>query len=688
MNPKSAHGLGYLVGRIVGYFVCLLCFVGQLTAAARQSETTQRTQSSVQDRSDLRTDPSVLAPTPSPSPSSSPTPCIGTLLAEDFENSTLGLFISTSTPVSAPGWSTVNTAAHGGSFSAFAPDINVISDQQLTLINPFGIPANASSAVLAFWHRFDFEGSGGNFFDGGVLETSTDGGKTWQDAGPNIIAGGYNGTISSNFSNPLAGRMAWGQNPNGTNFAQVLVNLLPYAGQNLLFRFREGTDVAVSSIGWWVDDIHVDIGTPCGTPTPTPSATASTSCAPLTLTGAITLNDPTQMDRLFRGNEPTNCGAPNTCSSLSGTYHYRSHTFVNTSSAPSCITTKITTECEGSNAIFAGAYLESFDPTNICTNNIGDTGMSPTNGSPVVFGYDVPSGATFVIVVAEVTANAGCEAYTVEISGLPCPTPTPGPAQALNISTRLRIDSGNNVAIGGFIITGTDRKTVAIRGIGPSLSASGVSDALADPTLELRSSNGVLIQANDNWQDEPLQEAQLSLLGLGLADADESGLVASLDPNAAYTAVLSGKNGEAGVGLIEIYDTDSRTGSHLSNISTRGFVLTGDNVIIGGFILRGSKDTQVAVRGLGPSLAVFGLSPVLYDPVLQLHDSEGTTLEINHDWQDDPSQATQLLDHGLGLPNGRESGIFQSLAPGAYTVILAGDDGGTGIGLIEVYNLQ
>ena len=313
--------------------------------------------------------------------------------------------------------------------------------------------------------------------------------------------------------------------------------------------------------------------------------------------------------------------------------------------------------------------------------------MSPMNGSPVTFGYNVPAGATFVIVVSEVTTNGGCSDYHLEISGLPCPTPTPGPAHALNMSTRVRVETGNNVAIGGFIITGSEAKNIAIRGVGPSLGASGVPDALADPFLELRSANGVLLEQNDNWQDDPLQAARLSLLGLGLEDDVESGLTASLAPNA-YTAVLSGRNGGSGVGLLEIYDTNNNVDSQLANISTRGSVLTGDNVIIGGFILSGIKQTQVALRGLGPSLAPFGLGPVLADPMLQLFDSNGTIIVANDNWQDDPAQATQLLDYGLGLPLIRESGIFQMVSPGTFTVVLSGHEGGTGIGLIEVYNLQ
>jgi hypothetical protein len=250
----------------------------------------------------------------------------------------------------------------------------------------------------------------------------------------------------------------------------------------------------------------------------------------------------------------------------------------------------------------------------------------------------------------------------------------------------MRVETGNNVLIGGFIVTGTASKTVAVRGIGPSLAQSGVPDVLADPTLELRSSTG-LVRQNDNWQDDSAQASQLSALGLALPSPNESGMVASLSP-AAYTAILAGKNGGTGVGLLEIYDTNSGVNSQLGNISTRGFVLNDSNVMIGGFILGGASNTHVVVRGIGPSLVQFGLSPVLNDPTLELRDSNGGLLVSNDNWQDDPASASQLTALGLAPANTAESGIHASLAPGAFTAILAGKNGGTGIGLVEIYNVH
>ena len=276
----------------------------------------------------------------------------------------------------------------------------------------------------------------------------------------------------------------------------------------------------------------------------------------------------------------------------------------------------------------------------------------------------------------------------------PPPTPTPSPtitpsppaAQALNISTRLHVETGDRIMIGGFIVTGSAPKKVAIRGIGPSLANSGLGDVLADPTLELRDSASVLIQ-NDDWLDGPFGGEELAALGLAPQHIKESGIVATLAPGD-YTVLVAGKNQTSGVGLVEIYDVDTAATSQLANISTRGFVQTADKVMIGGFILgQGSGSANVVVRALGPSLSQSGLSNVLADPTLELRDSNGALLIANDNWQDNPTSAAQLVARGFALPNSLESGIFASLPPGRFTAILAGKNGSTGLGLVEIYNV-
>ena len=241
--------------------------------------------------------------------------------------------------------------------------------------------------------------------------------------------------------------------------------------------------------------------------------------------------------------------------------------------------------------------------------------------------------------------------------------------------------------IGGFIITGNTPKKIAVRGMGPALASFGITDFLADPFLELRSSSGALLQSNDNWKDS--QQAEIQALGLAPNDNREAVIVTTLNPGS-YTALLTGKGGTTGVGLVEIYDTNPATDSQLGNISTRGFVQGGNNVLIAGFILggAGTGNDRIAIRGLGPSLSQFGLNPVLADPTLELHDANGATLITNDDWATDAVSAANLVIFGLAPSDPKEAAIFTSLAPGTFTAILAGKNGGIGIGTVEVYNLK
>jgi len=259
----------------------------------------------------------------------------------------------------------------------------------------------------------------------------------------------------------------------------------------------------------------------------------------------------------------------------------------------------------------------------------------------------------------------------------------------LNISTRLRVEVGDKAMIGGFIITGNQAKPVVLRGLGRSLVGFGVpaAEVLNDPMIELHGPNGSLITANDNWKDSP-QRSQIEGTIFQPSDDRESVILATLPPGA-YTVILTGVAQTTGVGLIEIYDNNKATDSALANISTRGFVQTGNNVLIGGFMLGGDPhNARIAICGIGPSLAQFGMSNVLADPTLEMHNADGTVMISNDNWTDDPGMAAQLFANGLAPQNAHESGIFTSLPPGQFTVILAGKNGGIGIGLVEIYNLK
>lgn len=245
--------------------------------------------------------------------------------------------------------------------------------------------------------------------------------------------------------------------------------------------------------------------------------------------------------------------------------------------------------------------------------------------------------------------------------------------------------TGDNVLIGGFIINGNAAKKVLVLAKGPSLSigASPVPNRLLDTTLELHAGDGSLITSNDNWKDSP-ERADIEASGLAPSDDRESAIIRTLAPGV-YTGVLAGKNNATGIALIEIYDLDANH-SILANISSRGLVDTGDNVMIGGFIAGNQNgNTKVLIRGIGPSLQ--GKVPnALADPVLELHDSNGNTMDTNDNWKDSPQRA-EIEATGIPPSNDLESAILWSVSPAGYTAILRGKTG-NGVAVVEIYNLR
>ena len=279
------------------------------------------------------------------------------------------------------------------------------------------------------------------------------------------------------------------------------------------------------------------------------------------------------------------------------------------------------------------------------------------------------------------TVSGGPRDAALSSTATPTATPGQGESQLQNISTRLEVQTGDNVSVVGFIITGNAPKKVIVRGIGPSLT--GISPVLADPVIELHGPDGSLITSNDNWKDS--QQADIEESTIPPRNDLESAIVVTLAPGG-YTAIVSGKNATSGIGLVELYDLEPESDSQLSNISSRGFVQPGTKVMIGGIILgNGTNAENVLVRALGPSLAASGITNFLADPFLQLFDSNGTLLITNDNWQDGPSQQPQILATGLPPTNDSEAAIITSLAPGAYTAIVSGRDETSGVALVEVY---
>jgi hypothetical protein len=245
----------------------------------------------------------------------------------------------------------------------------------------------------------------------------------------------------------------------------------------------------------------------------------------------------------------------------------------------------------------------------------------------------------------------------------------------------VRVGIGDDALIGGFIITGTQSKKVIIRAIGPSLSTF-LPGALANPILELRNSSGTLIESNDNWRSD--QEAEIIATGIPPANDLESAIVATLPANgSAYTAVIRGVNNGTGIGLVEAYDLDRTIDSKLANISTRGRVETGDNVMVGGLIVLGQDPLRVIVRAIGPSLPVPG---ALGNPTLELHDGNGALIASNDNWRSD--QEAEIIATGIAPSNDLESAIVRNLAPGNYTAIVRGVNSTTGVALVEAYEIN
>jgi plastocyanin len=347
------------------------------------------------------------------------------------------------------------------------------------------------------------------------------------------------------------------------------------------------------------------------------------------------------------------------------------------------------------------------------------TGHSSTSGSPgapnglwdsgvlnqgATFSHTFTNTGSFNYYCTPHGACCGMRGTVTVSAPAPTPTPTPTPAPTAgvatlgNISTRLQVDTGNKVMIAGFIIQGNAPKKVLIRAAGPSLTQFGVPNALANPQMELHDSSSI-IGRNDDWQTTQIggvitadQSADIQNSGFAPRDPAESAIIATLAPGS-YTAIVQGVNNTGGVSIVEAYDLSQSSGSLLANISTRGFIQTGANVMIGGFIVV-TQPTQVLIRAIGPSLTQFGVSNALPNPRLELHDADSLIAQ-NDDWQTTQiggvitsNQVADIQNSQLAPTDAAESAMIVTLQPGNYTAIVQDVNGTTGIGSVEVYRLQ
>jgi hypothetical protein len=278
-------------------------------------------------------------------------------------------------------------------------------------------------------------------------------------------------------------------------------------------------------------------------------------------------------------------------------------------------------------------------------------------------------------------------AKSIYDSGPPFLVSNPAP-NLVNLSTRAFVGTGERNLIGGFIIQGSQPATVILRAIGNSLPALGITNALEDPIMELHASDGAIIATSDDWIDDS-DASTIASYHLDPTNSHESAILATLNPGD-YTFVVKSFPNEnsslTGTAIVELYDLHT-TGGRAANISTRGQVLQGDQVLIGGFIVGGSQSKTVIVRALGPSLATQGIGSPLSDPILELRDAAGSVLASNNNWGEG-ANAAQIQSEGFGPSQPAESAVRVSLNPGNYTAVVRSANGGTGIGLVEVYDLS
>lgn len=321
-------------------------------------------------------------------------------------------------------------------------------------------------------------------------------------------------------------------------------------------------------------------------------------------------------------------------------------------------------------AVYVGDSIQSLSTV---AGDYSILGRAATDSFPAI------AGRIYQIAVGSLDGSFGIYVLTLTTGQAPA-------GSLLNLSTRAQVGVASNVMIAGFIVTGS-AKRLALRGIGPSLAAAGVRSPLMDPAIELRNSNGALIAQNNDWQQDAQQAGEIQAAGLAPKDSRESALIATLSPGS-YTAITQGVNASSGVGLVEVYDLEGAGAvSKAANVSTRAQVLTGNSVMIAGFIVGGDGPAHVVIRGIGPSLTGFGIANALQNPFLELYDSNGHRLATNDNWQD-AANFGQVVDAGLAPSDSRESALSVILNPSSYTAVVSGLNSTTGVGLVEVYRIQ
>jgi DNA-binding beta-propeller fold protein YncE len=289
------------------------------------------------------------------------------------------------------------------------------------------------------------------------------------------------------------------------------------------------------------------------------------------------------------------------------------------------------------------------------------------------------------------------------LSAAPQPPPTAAAtARFVNLSSRLRTIDGNTsrAFIAGFVVSGSSPKPMLVRAVGPSLSQFGISGMLANPRLQIFSGTQMVAE-NDDWSDTPTMRATWDRVGAFALNAGsrDAAVVVTLAPGSYSAHVLA--NGGDGVALVEVYDAEAaQPATQLINLSTRGFVDTGDGVLVAGFAVTGDTPKRVLVRGVGPALAGFNVSGPLPDPVLKVF-SGTTVLAQNDDWETPqavagapaPAGGAEIATVSTGAgaftlpPGSKDAALLITLPAGSYSAVVSGAGGATGAALVEVYEV-
>lgn len=293
---------------------------------------------------------------------------------------------------------------------------------------------------------------------------------------------------------------------------------------------------------------------------------------------------------------------------------------------------------------------------------------------------------------ATATATPAATA-TATATAAPTATPTPTPGLVGNVSTRLPVGIDENVLIEGFIVQGPtgSSKKIIVRAIGPSLIPFGITDALANPTLEIHDSTNAIVATNDDWKTTQQgglitsdQTSAITASQVAPSNDLESAIIGDLAPGS-YTAVVRGLGNTTGTGVVDAYDLSAASPAKLANIATRGLIQPGDKLMIAGFIIQNGSVNAV-IRAIGPSLIAFGIANALPDTTLQLRDQNGNIVLENDDWQ--TSQKQELESIGLQPTHDLEAAVVTTLQPGQYTAQVRGKGNASGIGVVQVYFLQ